>query len=240
MRKIILILIVILMLLVVVLLMVRGGNSGDPSVIDESLDNLVQPPSNTTLFDGQAITLIDSDVKINDSFTQFYTESEYDGSFGKFSGLGQKNVFSALRAKIQPSLQPLLDQEQWDLYRCQSVGGSYVPMAISLTLSANQTFTGNLYTKTRTEMAKWEQTMGSDLAPILFPDQLNVAEYVPQQMTFFDDYSISSADVRTATIFLSDGAAAELGYLMIGSDIIVSNNVSCLQEAQRKIFDLNA
>jgi len=240
MRKILLLLGIVIMVTVIgVILLAQNSQQSQPTLVEQSVNELVTPQQTVTMFDGSQAETVDSDAKIQSSFAAFYADSGYDNSFGKFSGLGLSNVLAATGATAPPSLLPILDQKQWDIYKCDSTRAEYTPIALSLTLAPGASFSGNLYQRKLSEMSKWEDSLAENLAPLLFPLQ-GSGEYVQQSSRFFADTTVPSADIRIANIFLTNGVSAQIGYLTIGADIIVSNSLDCLLQVQTEVFDLEA
>jgi len=149
----------------------------------------------------------------------------------------------ALDLGIEPGVLRLLDEYQWQLYRCpyapEAAGvGSDIIVSLRFSLqSVSQQAT--LPAQRARGFEIWEQTLLADVAPVLYP----VAYYrsLPQQQGVFRNVAeYSQVGLREVSVVWPDGRSGVLGYVVVGDELLIGTSRACLLEAQEFLFDTSA
>lgn len=181
--------------------------------------------------------------KIQAAFYGFLSEPTAINTWTTFSEKGQivplRAALAALSAKIEPSIERLLDQGKWQFYQCAGATEGQRHVVISLRFSLQQNYVGDLYADQQRGFRLWEQTLFRDMATILYPEEY--FRITPTQTAeFVTDMKYPYAQVRIAPVRFSDGSAGQLSYVFVGDELLLGSNTECVIKAQELLFDTSA
>ena len=149
----------------------------------------------------------------------------------------------ALGARVEPGIERFVDQQVWQMYTCKRSTGSTAPGKKDIVLSMHFTlqpkYVGNLYGDQLQALKNWERTLLTDVSPFLYPDghyQLPLT----QMAEFTTVTNRPQVTLRTAPIRTADGVSGEIGYIIVGDELLVGTSAECLIEAQELLFDTSA
>lgn len=163
-----------------------------------------------------------------DKFTKF---SDIDGTISLLQ------FADALEVDLYPSLIPLLNEHDWSVYRCQDSMAANMPSLVLFTkLALLPNYSGSLYSDKILYMSAWEDTLATDVESMLFP----LIEASPIAVGFVDGAQSNVYDVRESELRFSDGSKGEIGYILVGDNVLIGNNIGCLNNARKQVFDLEA
>jgi len=178
-------------------------------------------------------------------FSEFLTEEKSVNAWTEFTHNGQtvsaQEGLSALGTTVEPSINTLLDQHQWQLYKCEdTISSTGAPsLVISLTFALNPNYPSNLYKDQLDYLATWEQTLLTDVRTVLFPKAY--FSITPSQISVFrNNPKHSFVGLRETNVSFSGGETGYIGYIFVGDELLIGNNLECLVEAQELLFDTSA
>jgi hypothetical protein len=180
---------------------------------------------------------------IRTAFYNFLSQPAAIGSWTTFTEGEQiiplGAVLTALEARVEPSVERLLDQGMWQLYQCAGASEGQRQVVLSMRFALQPNYVGDLYAEQVRGFGLWEQSLFRDTATILFPEEYY--RTTPIQATDFStNAAYPYAQVRSATVRFADGSSGEVSYLFVGDELLVGSNTACVVEAQELLFDTGA
>lgn len=184
-------------------------------------------------------------LAIQNSFTQFLTaETESPSTWRTLSVAGERvplqDFLDAVEAEVASGILSLIDQREWMLNRCQlsqSDADRFIVLSLRFALQSN--YPGDLYQDQIQNLRIWEQSLVEDTLPILFPSEYYGVK--PKRITqFIDNQQYSYVNLRTAEVAFPNNQQMTIGYVFIGDELLVSNNIECLINAQEYLFDMTS
>jgi hypothetical protein len=167
---------------------------------------------------------IDESLK-NKTFEEEVNWESYATKSGKQITLN--DFTNAIGIKIEPKLNTLLDQYNYDRIICKnSSGGFDYGFVLNNKIFNNQPTLKQDETKI---LKAWEQTMFKDLYNVLYPDTLISEKDLNQTLTF------KNGKYRYAEITLSDDKILTLNYNILVDSIVFANSLECLDKASAEI-----
>jgi hypothetical protein len=126
---------------------------------------------------------------------------------------------SAMNFKINPDLNALLDNKDYQLVKCPESPNSF-GVLLNIRLFPDRP---NIYRETRAIMKNWESTIFQDTYPLLFPSaNFNAESVASQKLSFRNDR------YRNAEVTLPNGSKSSVNYDVVFDSIIITNSPSCL------------
>lgn len=237
-------------LLISLLILLAGLTVLSLYVSRSTADPTTQPPiveGDTQFPTSQGIVpLPDDDESISDTdiqqrFRGFLVDPSSVSSFTTISSGGRPisldRFLGAMGAEINPELNALLDQGMWQLYRCPFGEEDTVEkIVLSTRMKLMPEYDGNLFTDKVRYLQVWERSIVNDIAPIIFPEKNEATLATPFEV----NRMYPQIDLRQSIVTFSDGTDAVIGYIYVGDEILVGNDVECLREAQEILFDTGA
>lgn len=185
----------------------------------------------------------DTDAAITEAFDLFITDQYPDDTWLQFTNEGTPVALSegmdALSTSIDRNLVSLLDDYQWQMYKCDALKGGKAGIVLSLYFKYNPEYPGNLYVDQLRYMDTWEETLFADMQPVLFPYKIYGTASM-QSSSFENNAQYTFSTLREAKVRLSDGAEGYIGYIFVGDELLIGNDQQCLLQAQEMLFDTGA
>lgn len=239
MKKALLIMVLFMLFGVLLLWLLFGGSDTSnvtvaPGVTTKTFD--ITPTGNTSpVLSREKIQEGFNDFLLSDTafdtWTQFFSEGE---------AVPLQEGLSALGADVNPQLDTLLDQKQWKLFKCPSNTPDDVPgIVLSMYFKFNPQYVGNLYEDQNTYLKKWEETLFNNVQSILFPNYYYEIS-LSQDSAFYTNADYPFIDLRQAKVRLPNNAIGYIGYIFVGDELLVGNDLECLTQAQEILFDTSA
>lgn len=185
------------------------------------------------------------DIKIKETFSSFLAEKKFTSQQLSVVDYGLKvplnEGMKALNAEIQPDINNLLSQGEWDVYRCENEieTGGRPSIAMSLRFSLLPNYSGDLYSDQLKFLSSWESSFVDDLKPVLLPPEY--FGILPKQTSnFVMDSNYTQIGLKKTPQKLSDTSTIYIGYVLIGDELIIGNSASCIVEVQELMIDLES
>jgi hypothetical protein len=185
--------------------------------------------------DEHSLTVTDTtDNAIQKSFDDFSAAKPTAAlEWSKVSDLKNRSVplykfLHAAGASLDPQLNSLLDDNNYDLFTCNDAGKLSYGINLNLRLLPN--YQGNLYQDEVKFMKNWEKSLFHDTAKILFPG-VAFTDAQLRQPTIFKD-----GVYRSAGITLPDQTPSAVNYALVDDYVILSSSNDCLKRALAEVY----
>ncbi len=152
-----------------------------------------------------------------------------------------KQALSLMKVTVEPRLLTLLDSNEWRLYSCTDTSSESrrKDVVLSMRFALQKNYQGNLYYDQVLSLGMWEASFVKNVSPFLFPKEYY--DSVPVQKGMFTaDASNAHITLRTVSVEFPDTTRQTIGYIFVGDELLVGNNVECLLRAQEQVFDTSA
>jgi hypothetical protein len=148
------------------------------------------------------------------------------------STVSPSEFLAALDVSVPSILENAMDSSRWAVYQCAKPDTRVFSVLLTNYLSGPL---NDEYPQLEASLQPWERTFVFDVAPLLFP---NVERSVFAGEWYFVD--TSNFETRRHTRLPVDGVLRDVGYYFIASELLIGNDLECLEEVRSLLFDVSA
>lgn len=137
---------------------------------------------------------------------------------------------------IKPEIYDNLSQTDYSVFTCSQKTENNEGLGLITRFKPGSTsaYYANLYKKMDENLANWEQTLFSDLAPLLFSSKKISQKPTFKSVKYITENGAAKIDVRYANVKSDDGANLSIDYAVFEENIYIFNNPQCLRKALDK------
>lgn len=143
---------------------------------------------------------------------------------------------AATKIKIPSAIYENLSQTDYSLFTCSSNADEAEGTGLIMRFKPGDTsaYYASIYKKMRENMAGWESTIFSDLAPLFFSEKKISQASSFKATKYVTKNEAASIDARYANVKSDDGVDLSLDYAIYAEDVYIFNNPQCLRKALDK------
>jgi hypothetical protein len=191
-------------------------------------------------------------VVTNEMILSEFRAHTTEGGFGSFASINSQGrmqsfasfqqvtavipptqFLSALQVNTPALVTDVMHPRLWSVYQCAGGGNARV-FSVMLTEYESSPLR-DVYAELERSLVAWERTFVYDVAPFLFPEVDREVFRGPWQ--FVDT---TNFETRRHTRVPVAGEQREIGYYFIANELLIGNDLECLEEVRTQLFDLSA
>jgi hypothetical protein len=247
MKKIIIIVGIALIIISIVILFVinRSAKKQETQSVETSAaDNSAAPPVLPQLPDTKSANInpenIGQSIKENiyqlEASNQPVSEIQFKEGQNQTPSATLQQFEASTEIKISPKVYSDLSQNEYSVFSCKGEMSSASSLGLIMLFKQGVTweYFSNLYVQMDKNLEAWEQTMFTDLSPLLFPGKKISRKPVFKSTKYTTENGIANMDIRYANMKSDDGANLSIDYTVFEENVYIFNNPQCLRKALDK------
>lgn len=207
----------------------------NPSQISSQTSVPVLPGSETAKVDTQNIS---QSVQENISKAETSNKETLDTKFQdmKNQSLPLEQFKTATNITIKPEIYDNLSQTDYSVFTCDQKTNNAEGLGFITQFKTGSTaaYYDDLYKKMDQNLANWEETMFSDIVPLLFPGKKISQRPSFKSAKYTTENGVVEINVRYANVKSDDGTNLSIDYAVFEENIYIFNNPQCLRKALDK------
>lgn len=143
---------------------------------------------------------------------------------------------SGANITIKPDIYDNLNETNYSIFSCDDQKLDVKGQGLIMRFKSGTTaaYYADLYKKMDENLASWEKTIFSDLAPLLFSGKKISQNPVFKNTKYTTENGAATIDVRYANVKSDDGSNFSIDYAVYAENVFVFNDPQCLRKALDK------